>query len=66
MKYLFALGIALLLSPAAFSQNFPDAIKQPKQVEMKKQHRKFQRQSKRRHHNINHDNALIHPRRRRR
>lgn len=39
----------LILTSVAFAQSFPDAQKQPRQKEMKGQHRKFRRAAHRRH-----------------
>ncbi len=64
MKHLIVLVMGLLTGTIAFGQNFPKSMKQPKPVEMNKQHRKFQRESKRHRHSIHHDDALITTRRR--
>jgi hypothetical protein len=44
--------MSFLLSLSLFSQGFPEAQKQPRPVEMRKQHKKYVQQGKRRHHRM--------------
>ena len=64
MKIFFLALVTFLLGSVAYGQNFPNSMKQPKQAEMKKQHRKFQSQSKRHRHNVRQHDAALAPKRR--
>ncbi|HWB64800.1 MAG TPA: hypothetical protein VG603_14890 [Chitinophagales bacterium] len=54
------LSAVIFFATAVKAQNFPNAIKQPRQKEMHRQHRKFVKQSIRHHHHMAHANGGRH------
>jgi hypothetical protein len=52
MKRFLIIPFFLLAALALSAQAFPEAQKQPRPSEMKKQQRKYKKQSKRRHHKM--------------